>query len=512
MLWTVYEEESDDESHYSGPPPGNLDSFYNLSASIHQSLEAEESQPPPVPPIPQSNPGPSVDEIETENKNLKKESSEKHVEEVEVHEGDEEEEAERGHNRDTTVEEPIWFPDGGLRAWLVVLGTFCTGIISDQCMLLSFGYASAWGVFQTYYEGTVLKQHSSSTMFDTVCLGPSPGTLVRTTFRLWDIQAPVPRGSVLIVVSTILVGQCNHFWHFLLCQGVALGLGCGIVFAPGIGIIGQWFRKRRGLALGITALGSSAGGIVVPIATRRLIPVVGFPWTMRILGFILLFVLIVSNLTLTRRLPLRNASGRWLNIGIFQELPFSLYAIAVLSGFLGLYSVSSYIELDALAVGVSPDMAFYLVSVANASSAFGRIAAGALADQIGAINVIFLATLFTAALNFAWPFAKSESSLIIVAVLYGFMYGAFLTGFILPVYQLSEIGNIGRRIGVIMTIGAAGALGGLPVSGAINQATGGFEFVGIFAGSVLTISAAFMLATQQVLVRRNGCGEEFVFH
>lgn len=65
------------------------------------------------------------------------------------------------------------FPDGGLRAWLVVLGGFC-------CLFVSFGwinckYNSSFqtklqltmtgiGVFQTYYETNLLSSYSSSTV------------------------------------------------------------------------------------------------------------------------------------------------------------------------------------------------------------------------------------------------------------------------------------------------------------------------------------------------------------
>ncbi|KAG6899451.1 hypothetical protein C0993_010233, partial [Termitomyces sp. T159_Od127] len=42
--------------------------------------------------------------------------------------------------------------------------------------------------------------------------------------------------------------------------------------------------------------------------------------------------------------------------------------------------------------------------------------------------------------------------------------------------------DIGRRIGMFMSIFAFGALAGPPISGAINTATGGFEAVGYYAG------------------------------
>jgi len=86
---------------------------------------------------------------------------------------------------------------------------------------------------------------------------------------------------------------------------------CGGIFGPTAAVIAHWFKKRRGLAMGIVAVGSSVGGVVLPVVTKSLIPECvcfpgiasgsdgfwnSFPWTMRILGFILLVVLGAENL------------------------------------------------------------------------------------------------------------------------------------------------------------------------------------------------------------------------
>jgi MFS family permease len=47
---------------------------------------------------------------------------------------------------------------------------------------------------------------------------------------------------------------------------------------------------------------------------------------------------------------------------------------------------------------------------------------------------------------------------------------------------LGETGDVGRRLGMFMSIVGLGALVGPPISGAINAATGGSEIVGYFAG------------------------------
>lgn len=45
--------------------------------------------------------------------------------------------------------------------------------------------------------------------------------------------------------------------------------------------------------------------------------------------------------------------------------------------------VLTYIPIGAIQVGISHDFAFYLIAIANGTSAFGRISAGFLADRVG---------------------------------------------------------------------------------------------------------------------------------
>lgn len=52
-------------------------------------------------------------------------------------------------------------------------------------------------------------------------------------------------------------------------------LACGGIFGPTTAVIAQWFRKKRGLALGIHATGASIGGTVIPIMARKFIPDIG---------------------------------------------------------------------------------------------------------------------------------------------------------------------------------------------------------------------------------------------
>jgi MFS transporter, MCT family, solute carrier family 16 (monocarboxylic acid transporters), member 10 len=45
--------------------------------------------------------------------------------------------------------------------------------------------------------------------------------------------------------------------------------------------------------------------------------------------------------------------------------------------------VLTYIDVSAVSFGISENFAFYLVAIANAASAVGRLSAGVLADKAG---------------------------------------------------------------------------------------------------------------------------------
>ncbi len=60
-----------------------------------------------------------------------------------------------------------------------------------------------------------------------------------------------------------------------------------------------------------------------------------------------------------------------------------------------------------------------------------------------------------------------------------FSSGAYVSSFLTPIFELGEIGDLGRRTGMAMSITALGALAGPPISGAINKLRVGLRSWGI---------------------------------
>ncbi|KAI0080541.1 MFS general substrate transporter [Panus rudis PR-1116 ss-1] len=401
-------------------------------------------------------------------------------------------------NAEQTID-PYDVPDGGLRAWLVVMGaSFGT--------LATFGFVNAWGVFQSYYEESVLPDTSPSTIAWIGSIQYSlifiPGLIAGRLFDMGWFKLPLAAATAFLIAATFLVAQCTEYWQFLLCQGFAVGLSCGMIFGPLMGIVAHWFKKKRGVALGVVAVGSSIGGTVFPIAARNLIVLVGFPWTMRILGFILLVCLGVTNLTVARRFPPKKELGPFFDLSAFKYMPYTIWCMAGFVSFLGLYTVLTYIDISAVAKGIPSDFSFYLVSIANAASGVGRLCGGLAADRLGPINVIAPATLVAAILTYAWPFAESKGAFIAIAIIYGMASGVFVSLLNAPTMAMGNLHDVGVRVGMAMTILALGALAGPPISGAIEDATGGFKAVGYYAGSMVVLSVVLAILTRQLALKR----------
>lgn len=133
-------------------------------------------------------------------------------------------------------------------------------------------------------------------------------------------------GSFLVILGIFMASLGTKYWHILVSQGLLCGIGSGMIFCPVIALTSTYFQKKRSIALGTVAAGSATGGIVIPLMVQKLLPKVGLPWTLRALGFVCLFALIISNIVLKPRLPPRKA-GKLVEWGAFKEPQYVLFAI-----------------------------------------------------------------------------------------------------------------------------------------------------------------------------------------
>lgn len=141
-----------------------------------------------------------------------------------------------------------------------------------------------------------------------------------------------------------MTSLCHKYYQIILAQGVGFGFGACGIFVAAFVCAGQWFEKRRGLALGIVTSGSSlgttskstfviiltdfdSGGVIFPLLVNKLIKEVGFNTTVRYVALLIGILQFCACFLVKARMPRRkwNKDAKWVDFTLFKDPTFALY-------------------------------------------------------------------------------------------------------------------------------------------------------------------------------------------
>lgn len=259
---------------------------------------------------------------------------------------------------------PSDFPDGGFQAWLVVFGGWCG-------LFCTFGFVSCIGVFQSYYATGPLAAYSSSAVSWITATQVWAMIFFGLVFgRVFDVYGPrwlLLAGTAAYILGLMMTSLAGEYYQIFLAQSVCAGVASSAVFNGCMMSVVSWFFRRRAAAYGIMVSGSSLGGTVMPIMIEKLIPRIGFPWTMRAVAFVFLALLVVACATVRSRLPPRPRPlvlGEY--VAGFGEPAYLYLVTANFLFYWGMFVPYNYIILQARAAGMDPDLVAYLIPILNA--------------------------------------------------------------------------------------------------------------------------------------------------
>lgn len=114
-----------------------------------------------------------------------------------------------------------------------------------------------------------------------------------------------------------------------------------------LAVVGQHFKQKRALAMGIVAGGSSVGGVCFPIMLSHVMPRIGFAWTLRLVALITLVCYCIAAAISTAKLPRKplKSPRQILDFGGFRDIRYSTLALANVVGNFGLYVPYYYIGM-----------------------------------------------------------------------------------------------------------------------------------------------------------------------
>ena len=125
--------------------------------------------------------------------------------------------------------------------------------------------------------------------------------------RLLDkisIRTIILIGTLIFSSGLILLSLATSFW--MIIAGYATLMPVSLVLCGSLSsqtLVGKWFTKRRGFALGISSLGSSIGGFLLPVLISFLIQKYDWQTTLVILAGIAALLMLPLNFFVLRKDP-----------------------------------------------------------------------------------------------------------------------------------------------------------------------------------------------------------------
>lgn len=250
------------------------------------------------------------------------------------------------------------------------------------------------------------------------------------------------------------------------------GCGWALTFTPTLACLSRYFSRRRSLATGLALTGVGLSSFAFAPLFQWLIN--NYAWR----GALLLVSALSLHLTacgaLLRPLSLTEdtaVGGPWAQISsLLHHGPFLRYTIALTLINTGYFIPYVHLVAHLQDLGWDPLPAAFLLSVAAISDLVGRVASGWLGDAVpGPVaRLLMLWTTLTGVSLALFPMAQAPTTLVFLAVAYGFTSGALTPVAFSVLPELVGTGRIYCGLGLVQMIESIGGLLGAPLSGKGN--------------------------------------------
>ena len=297
----------------------------------------------------------------------------------------------------------------------------------------------------------------------------------------WGARAVFGVGAGLVALGLLLSSQIQTLWQLAISYGVIAGLGITIL---GLGLqaslIARWFRRYRGMAIGVTFAGTGLGSLIITPGIEYLMSAVGWRWAYVALAGLAVAILplIVGRLRLTpaqmglypdgerpaQRLPAETgtvARNNWTLRQVMGAPAFWLVIIASL-GAIGPLRMLTVHQLAAMIdAGFERFYAATFIGLAGAVTAVAFVFWGALSDRIGRRSAYGLGSLcLLAAIAVLGSLSRNSARwwLSIYAVLLGLGEGSrssLVTAVASDLFPGDAMGAVNGAVGSAFALGAA---------------------------------------------------------
>lgn len=264
---------------------------------------------------------------------------------------------------------------------------------------------------------------------------------VAKSFRKYDVRVIVSAAAVVMGGISIMMGSFTELWQWYVF-GIVQGFASSFIsMIPAPILIGNWFHKQTGTAVGISAAFSGLVGMMGSSGLGILIPAVGWQTSYVIIGIVVMVLILPFSLFVLRYKPEEmgmlpygaegvpaaqmtksNAPAAKEKLSDFIRQPIFIislvsYACCIISSYLNAFLTSCGLE-----VGMTMAAAATLTSMALCGNMTTKLFLGKFCDSFGVVKVFIVSILI----------AIAGHVLIFMGIPAGMMAGSLLYGITMP--------------------------------------------------------------------------------
>ncbi len=335
-------------------------------------------------------------------------------------------------------------------------------------------------------------------------------------------------GGLLWGAGFIYLSHARTVLHF---YAAFLVISVGWAFASGTAVpsalIGKWFVRKRGRALGLFAAISGLSGLLVPVLAI-LIDIYGWQHTLWLMGLFTWLVILPLSLTLRHRpedhglLPdgidresasrdlegAGNSGQREADFSVRQALVSPAFWLLSLSTTIFQMTMSAlFVHLvpHLLSAGIEPRVASVAVTFVTVCSVLGRLGFGWLSDSVSKKWLLIAVFLLQGVGLYAFSQVQGVAGLIPFLVSYAPSYGGNIVLRAAIAAEYYGRGNFGTIYGVLVGMGTFGGIAGPILAGFA------YDRYGDYRSTFVLFAVASVLCAISLIWMRRPRAESFGF-
>ncbi len=320
-----------------------------------------------------------------------------------------------------------------------------------------------------------------------------------------SIRVLICCGGACMALALVLAAIATALWQLVVLYGTLMT--AGMLLAGPLAaqtLTARWFSRRRGLALGISTVGTSLGGLTLPPLLTAMQASMGWRDANVVLAIIVATAILPLVWWVIRSSPTEagladadelkptgaatfsgGAEKIWTVVTVLREPAFWFMVVAftlLVTAFGGAQQNLAPFALDR---GIDASATAWLVSLMALTMAVVKVFFGALADRID-VRWLFMLAAGSLLVALTWMTTDPHhTEMALICVLLGVAAGAHLPLLASLVSHRFGVASFGRVMGLVGPFTTFGALGPW-FAGYIRDETGSYTIAWlVFAGLVL---------------------------